>query len=113
MCVSQFCACGTVVSIITTSADELCLQAADPTPFQAQAQPTIAINFFGTLALTEALIPLIRPGGRIVNVSSISGYMNSYAPALQVCALLYHAAQWEMVKTPAAPIGRRPGLSQC
>eukprot|EP00670_Eutreptiella_braarudii_P002828 CAMPEP_0174304606 /NCGR_PEP_ID=MMETSP0809-20121228/60892_1 /TAXON_ID=73025 ORGANISM="Eutreptiella gymnastica-like, Strain CCMP1594" /NCGR_SAMPLE_ID=MMETSP0809 /ASSEMBLY_ACC=CAM_ASM_000658 /LENGTH=268 /DNA_ID=CAMNT_0015410875 /DNA_START=33 /DNA_END=836 /DNA_ORIENTATION=- len=61
----------------------IAFKAADPTPFQAQAQPTIAINFFGTLALTEALIPLIRPGGRIVNVSSISGYMNSYAPALQ------------------------------
>jgi len=35
---------------------------------------TLAINFYGLRALTEALAPRIREGGSIVNVASIVGY---------------------------------------
>jgi carbonyl reductase 1 len=35
-----------------------------------EAQITLATNYFGTKAITEALIPLMEPGGHIVNVSS-------------------------------------------
>lgn len=33
---------------------------ADPTPFRQQAEPTLKINFFKTIELTEALLPLLR-----------------------------------------------------
>jgi len=36
------------------------------------AQATVGCNFFGTLNVCEALFPLIRYGGSVVNVSSIS-----------------------------------------
>lgn len=32
----------------------------DPTPFRDQAEPTLRVNFFRTIELTEALIPLLR-----------------------------------------------------
>ncbi len=35
---------------------------------------TIAINFYGLRALSEAVAPRIREGGAIVNVASIAGY---------------------------------------
>jgi NAD(P)-dependent dehydrogenase (short-subunit alcohol dehydrogenase family) len=38
------------------------------------AQKTLAINFFGLRALSEALAPNLREGGAIVNVASIAGY---------------------------------------
>lgn len=38
------------------------------------AAQTLAINFFGLRALTEALAPKIREGGAVVNVASIAGY---------------------------------------
>lgn len=31
-----------------------------PTPFRDQAEPTLRVNFFRTIELTEALIPLLR-----------------------------------------------------
>mmetsp|Transcript_17446 Transcript_17446/g.27876 ORF Transcript_17446/g.27876 Transcript_17446/m.27876 type:complete len:307 (+) Transcript_17446:3-923(+) len=45
----------------------------DPTPFQQQAEPTMKTNFYGTLDVCDALIPLMRKGGNIVNVASRSG----------------------------------------
>ena len=54
-------------------------------PFDEQARVTNATNFFGTLRVCDALVPLIRDGGRVVHVSSQVGHM-SYAklsPALQ------------------------------
>lgn len=45
----------------------------DRTPFSGQAAPTFAINFFGTVALTEKLRPFLAPNGRIVNVASMAG----------------------------------------
>ena len=38
------------------------------------AQKTLAINFYGLRALTEALAPRLREGGAVVNVASIAGY---------------------------------------
>jgi carbonyl reductase 1 len=49
----------------------------DPTPFRDQARPTMAINFFGTLSVTRALLPLLRKSQspRIVNVASMAGHL--------------------------------------
>ena len=38
------------------------------------AADTLAVNFFGLRALSEALAPKIREGGSVVNVASIAGY---------------------------------------
>src|SRR5208283_3513588 len=38
------------------------------------ASRTLAINFYGLRALSEALAPRLREGGAIVNVASIAGY---------------------------------------
>ena len=46
---------------------------ADDTPFPEQARHTVAVNYFGTRAVCAALLPLLRPRGRIVNVSSRAG----------------------------------------
>ena len=43
---------------------------------------TLAVNFFGALGLTEALLPLIGDGGAIAMVSSGMGELSAYAPAL-------------------------------
>ncbi len=40
----------------------------------AGAAKTLAINFYGLRALSEALAPHLREGGAIVNVASIAGY---------------------------------------
>lgn len=47
----------------------------DPTPFHEQCKPTLDINFRGTLAFTDKMIPLLRKGNdaRIVNVASMAG----------------------------------------
>lgn len=44
-------------------------------PFDEQARVTNATNFFGTLRVCDALVPLIRDGGRVVHVSSQVGHM--------------------------------------
>jgi NAD(P)-dependent dehydrogenase (short-subunit alcohol dehydrogenase family) len=41
---------------------------------KAGAAATLAVNFFGLRALTEALARKMREGGSIVNVASIAGY---------------------------------------
>ena len=43
---------------------------------------TLAVNFFGALGVTEALLPLINDGGAIAMVSSGMGELSAYAPAL-------------------------------
>merc|ERR1740121_2340713 len=45
------------------------------TPFERQAGITVFTNFFGTLAVTQAMLPLLRasPSPRIVNVASYAG----------------------------------------
>ncbi|CAJ1969946.1 unnamed protein product [Cylindrotheca closterium] len=48
------------------------------TPFDEQAEITIRTNFFGTLALTEAMLPLLEKSesGRIINIASSAGRLS-------------------------------------
>lgn len=49
------------------------------TPFEKQADITIRTNFFGTLALTEAMLPLLEKSeapGRIINIASSAGRLS-------------------------------------
>ncbi|KAF0880063.1 CBR1 reductase, partial [Crocuta crocuta] len=43
----------------------------DPTPFHIQAEVTMKTNFFGTRDVCTELLPLMKPQGRFVNLSSI------------------------------------------
>ncbi|XP_061483689.1 carbonyl reductase [NADPH] 1-like [Rhineura floridana] len=43
----------------------------DPTPFHTQAEVTLKTNFFATRNICNKLLPLIKPQGRIVNISSV------------------------------------------
>jgi len=45
--------------------------------FIQQANVTLGINYFGTLHVCEHLLPLMKPGGRIVNVSSQAGLLSN------------------------------------
>ena len=56
---------------------------ASTAPFIEQATNTVKTNFTGTLNVTRALLPLMRPGGRIVMVSSTSGRLSIVQPHLQ------------------------------
>jgi carbonyl reductase 1 len=51
------------------------------TPFEQQASTTLQTNFFGTLALTRAMLPLLRasPSPRIINVASAAGRLRGSA----------------------------------
>ncbi|KAL8775198.1 MAG: hypothetical protein Q9194_003814 [Teloschistes cf. exilis] len=40
-------------------------------------QQTLQCNYHGTLTATRSFLPLVRPGGRLVNVASIVGNLNS------------------------------------
>lgn len=44
---------------------------------------TLAVNFFGALYVTEALVPLIADGGAIAMVASGMGELHAYSPALR------------------------------
>ena len=62
---------------------------------------TFETNFFGTVALTQKLLPLIRrsPAGRIVNVSSIMGSLTLHAdPASPI----YHSSMFAYNASKAA-----------
>jgi NAD(P)-dependent dehydrogenase (short-subunit alcohol dehydrogenase family) len=47
------------------------------------AARTLAVNFFGPMHLTDALLPSMRAGARIVMVSSGMGKLSSLGPALR------------------------------
>ena len=47
------------------------------------AARTLAVNFFGAMYLTDALLPSMRPEGRIVMVSSGLGRLSQLGPALR------------------------------
>uniref|UniRef100_A0A4X2K9Y4 Carbonyl reductase 1 n=1 Tax=Vombatus ursinus TaxID=29139 RepID=A0A4X2K9Y4_VOMUR len=59
--------------------------AGDTTPFPIQAEVTLQTNFFGTRAVSSELLPLIKPQGRVVNVSSMASlrYLKNCSPELQ------------------------------
>lgn len=56
---------------------------ASTAPFIEQATNTIRTNFTGTLNLSRAFMPLIRPHGRIVNVSSMACRLQQVSADLQ------------------------------
>jgi carbonyl reductase 1 len=49
-----------------------------PTPFEKQADITIRTNFFGTLALTKSMMPLLEKSDspRIINIASSAGRLS-------------------------------------
>lgn len=47
------------------------------------ARRTLDINFYGAMRMTDKLIPLFRPGARIVMVSSGMGELSCLGPALR------------------------------
>ncbi|KAI5941465.1 Carbonyl reductase [NADPH] 3 [Manis javanica] len=53
----------------------------DPTPFDIQAEVTLKTNFFATRNVCIELLPIIKPHGRVVNVSCSAG-----AKALENCS---------------------------
>ncbi|XP_011363948.1 carbonyl reductase [NADPH] 1 [Pteropus medius] len=57
----------------------------DPTPFHIQAEVTMKTNFFGTRDVSTELLPLMKPQGRVVNVSSSVSLiaLKSCSPELQ------------------------------
>ncbi|KAK5169592.1 uncharacterized protein LTR77_005569 [Saxophila tyrrhenica] len=44
---------------------------------------TLQTNYYGTLEATRELLPLIRNGGRMVNVSSMAGKLNKYSDEIR------------------------------
>lgn len=48
-----------------------------------QRRETLDANYRGTLRVCQTFIPIMRPGGRIVNLSSQSGQMHYFAPELR------------------------------
>ncbi|KAM6956097.1 LOW QUALITY PROTEIN: carbonyl reductase [NADPH] 1 [Aplochiton taeniatus] len=59
---------------------------ADPTPFSLQAQVTLHTNFFSTRDVCTQMLPIIKTGGVVVNVSSLGSMaLSRCSPALQEC----------------------------
>ena len=44
---------------------------------------TLHTNYYGTLEATTELLPLLRKGGRLVNVASMSGHLNKYSDSVR------------------------------
>jgi len=68
----------------------IAFKAADPTPFAGQTSPTLAINYWGTVQLTDQMLPLLRQAADrrkhtswIVNVASMAGKLRQVSPELQ------------------------------
>eukprot|EP00066_Takifugu_rubripes_P002200 XP_003963969.1 PREDICTED: carbonyl reductase [NADPH] 1 [Takifugu rubripes] len=63
----------------------IAFKVADTTPFPVQAEETLKTNFFATRDMLTQFLPLIKAGGRVVNVSSFVGVrtLNQCSPALQ------------------------------
>ncbi|XP_068401867.1 carbonyl reductase [NADPH] 1-like [Eschrichtius robustus] len=57
----------------------------NPTPFHIQAELTTKTNFLGTQDVCTQLLPLIKPRGRVLNVSSRWGFkaLENCSPELQ------------------------------
>ncbi|KAM3863258.1 carbonyl reductase [NADPH] 1-like [Diretmus argenteus] len=63
----------------------IAFKGADTTPFATQAEVTLKTNFFATNDMLTQFLPIVKPGGRVVNVSSFvsSRALNLCSPALQ------------------------------
>jgi carbonyl reductase 1 len=64
----------------------LAFKGSDPTPFAGQTGLTLRVNFEGTVALTQSLLPLLRASTdspRLVTVASMAGHLNQLSPNLQ------------------------------
>ncbi|KAF6737414.1 Carbonyl reductase [NADPH] 1 [Oryzias melastigma] len=63
----------------------IAFKVADTTPFAAQAEETLKTNFFATRDVLTTFMPLIKAGGRVVNVSSFVSCrtLNQCSPELQ------------------------------
>ncbi|XP_057553071.1 carbonyl reductase [NADPH] 3 [Hippopotamus amphibius kiboko] len=53
----------------------------DPTPLDIQAEMTLKTNFFATRNVCSELLPIVKPHGRVVNISSLQG-----SKALENCS---------------------------
>ncbi|XP_005345231.1 carbonyl reductase [NADPH] 3 [Microtus ochrogaster] len=53
----------------------------DSTPFDIQAETTLKTNFFATRNVCTELLPIMKPHGRVVNISSLQG-----SKALENCS---------------------------
>uniref|UniRef100_A0A9J7XL57 Uncharacterized protein n=1 Tax=Cyprinus carpio carpio TaxID=630221 RepID=A0A9J7XL57_CYPCA len=58
---------------------------ADTTPLGIQANVTLKTNFFATRDMCNVFLPIIKPGGQIVNVSNEMGLvaLSRCSPELQ------------------------------
>ncbi|KAJ8246682.1 hypothetical protein GJAV_G00254240 [Gymnothorax javanicus] len=63
----------------------IAFRVADTTPFGIQADVTLRTNFFGTRDMCNAFLPIIKPGGRVVNITAVlaCGALRSCCPELQ------------------------------
>jgi NAD(P)-dependent dehydrogenase (short-subunit alcohol dehydrogenase family) len=61
-----------IIETLPTRVDALCNVAG--VSGMVGAAKTLAVNFYGLRAISEALAPRLREGGAIVNVASIAGY---------------------------------------
>ncbi|XP_076975228.1 carbonyl reductase [NADPH] 3-like [Tamandua tetradactyla] len=59
----------------------IAFETGDPTPFDVQAEMTLKTNFFATRNVCIELLPIIKPHGRVVNISSVQG-----SKALENCS---------------------------
>ncbi|XP_029376278.1 carbonyl reductase [NADPH] 1 [Echeneis naucrates] len=63
----------------------IAFKVADESPFAVQAEVTLKTNFFATRDMLTHFLPIIKAGGRVVNISSFVGVrtLNHCSPALQ------------------------------
>lgn len=67
------CSCKYAQPLSTASARLTASPPPPPHPAPSQARTTLTTNYIGTADLTEALLPALAPGGRVVFVSSRAG----------------------------------------
>ncbi|GJQ79311.1 hypothetical protein Trydic_g16178 [Trypoxylus dichotomus] len=65
---------GTIDILINNAA--IAFKMNDTNPFSVQAKVTVDTNYFGTLKVSETLIPLLGHGARLINVSSSAGHLS-------------------------------------
>ncbi|XP_063303483.1 carbonyl reductase [NADPH] 1-like [Pelobates fuscus] len=78
----------------------IAFKVADTTPFGTQAEVTMKTDFYGTRDVCKELLPLIKPHGRVVNVSSMISYnsLGRCSPELQKVFRSESITEEELVK---------------